>query len=140
MNRHWTVGGLKCLSNFLSCFWSAILSLPSYLGLYNLDQGLVWDLQVLIAVEKQKVAEKEAETLKKRAVTDAEKDAKVSEILMSQRVREKESIKRQQEIENEIFLARERGLADANFYRCVHSSLLLLLNIRVMHGFAIQVL
>ncbi|KAG0561557.1 hypothetical protein KC19_9G073000 [Ceratodon purpureus] len=73
--------------------------------------------KVLIAVEKQKVAEKEAETLKKRAVTDAEKDAKVSEILMSQRVREKESIKRQQEIENEIFLARERGLADANFYR-----------------------
>lgn len=74
---------------------------------------------MLIAVEKQKVAEKEAETLKKRAVSDAEKDAKVSEILMTQRVREQESIKRQQEIQNEIFLAKERSLTDAAFYRFV---------------------
>jgi Na+-transporting NADH:ubiquinone oxidoreductase subunit NqrF len=74
--------------------------------------------QVLIAVEKQKVVEKEAETIKKKAVTEAEKDAKVSEILMSQRVMEKESTKKQQEIENEIYLARERSWADANFYRC----------------------
>jgi hypothetical protein len=73
--------------------------------------------QVLIAVEKQKVVEKEAETIKKKAVTEAEKDAKVSEILMSQRVMEKESTKKQQEIENEIYLARERSWADANFYR-----------------------
>lgn len=105
------------------------VSFPSFLGLYNIDERLVLDLQVLIAVEKQKVAEKEAETLKKRAVTDAEKDAKVSEILMSQRVREKESIKRQQEIENEIFLAREKGLADANFYRYAHPALLLVCSI-----------
>lgn len=70
-------------------------------------------------MEKQKVAEKEAETLKKRAVSDAEKDAKVSEILMTQRVREQESIKRQQEIQNEIFLAKERSLTDAAFYRFV---------------------
>lgn len=75
--------------------------------------------QVLIAVEKQKVAEKEAETLKKRAVTDAEKDAKVSEILMHQRVMEQESTKKQQEIENHIYLARERSLADASYYRFV---------------------
>ncbi len=74
-------------------------------------------LQVLIAVEKQKVVEKEAETNKKRAVTDAERDAKVSEILMAQRVMEKESTKKQEEIENQIYLARERSLADANFYR-----------------------
>jgi hypothetical protein len=73
--------------------------------------------QVLIAVEKQKVVEKEAETIKKKAVTEAEKDAKVSEILMSQRVMEKESTKKQQEIENQIYLARERSWADANFYR-----------------------
>nr|XP_024400601.1 erlin-2-B-like [Physcomitrium patens]PNR60964.1 hypothetical protein PHYPA_003757 [Physcomitrium patens] len=73
--------------------------------------------KVLIAVEKQKLAEKEAETIKKRAVTDAEKNAKVSEIQMTQRLREKESIKTQQEIENEIFLAKEKSLADANFYR-----------------------
>lgn len=71
----------------------------------------------MIAVEKQKVAEKEAETLKKRAVTDAEKDAQVSAILMQQRVMEKESIMRQQKIEDEMYLAREKSLADANYYR-----------------------
>lgn len=73
--------------------------------------------KVLIAAEMQKVVEKEAETQKKRAVTEAEKDAQVSMIFMNQKVMEKESIKRQQEIENEIFLAREKSLADANFYR-----------------------
>ncbi|KAH7435418.1 hypothetical protein KP509_06G064100 [Ceratopteris richardii] len=73
--------------------------------------------KVLIATEMQKVVEKEAETLKKKAVTEAEKDAQVSMIYMNQKVNEKESIKRQQEIENEIFLAREKSLADANYYR-----------------------
>ncbi|MCO5569955.1 hypothetical protein L7F22_023669 [Adiantum nelumboides] len=73
--------------------------------------------KVLIAAEMQKVVEKEAETQKKKAVTEAEKDAQVSMIYMHQKVMEKESFKRQQEIENEIFLAREKGLADANFYR-----------------------
>ncbi|CAK9207252.1 unnamed protein product [Sphagnum troendelagicum] len=78
--------------------------------------------KVLIAVEKQKVVEKEAETNKKRAVTDAERDAKVSEILMAQRVMEKESTKKQEEIENQIYLARERSLADANFYRVLREA------------------
>jgi regulator of protease activity HflC (stomatin/prohibitin superfamily) len=78
--------------------------------------------KVLIAVEKQKVVEKEAETNKKRAVSDAERDAKVSEILMAQRVMEKESTKKQEEIENQIYLARERSLADANFYRVLREA------------------
>ncbi|XP_024534032.1 erlin-2-B [Selaginella moellendorffii] len=78
--------------------------------------------KVLIAVERQKVLEKEAETHKKQAVTEAEKDAHVSKILMEQRVMEKESAKRQQEIENEIFLGREKSLADANFYRVMREA------------------
>lgn len=73
--------------------------------------------KVMIAIEKQKVAEKEAETLKKRAVSDAEKDADVSKIFMEQRIMEKESHKRQQHIEDEMFLAREKSLADADYYR-----------------------
>eukprot|EP00850_Spirogloea_muscicola_P016710 SM000138S00017 [mRNA] locus=s138:53429:55594:+ [translate_table: standard] len=76
-------------------------------------------ISVLIAVEKQKVVEKEAETEKKRAVTDAESAAHVSQILMSQRLQEKESIQRQQAIENDIFLAREKTLTDAQFYKVV---------------------
>lgn len=76
-------------------------------------------LQVLIATEKQKVVEKEAETQKKKAVTEAERDAQVSIIYMNQKVAEKESIKRQQQIENEIYLEKEKSLADADFYRYV---------------------
>eukprot|EP00897_Mesotaenium_endlicherianum_P008980 jgi/Mesen1/810/ME000110S_11077 len=72
---------------------------------------------VLIAIEKQKVVEKEAETEKKRAVSDAEKAAHVSRILMEQRLQEKESTKRTQEIENEIYVARQASLTDAHFYR-----------------------
>lgn len=72
---------------------------------------------MLIAVEKQKVVEKEAETLKKRAVTEAEQAAHVSQILMQQRVAEKESNLRQEEIENQIFVARDKAQADAEYYK-----------------------
>ncbi|GLJ18666.1 hypothetical protein SUGI_0332960 [Cryptomeria japonica] len=71
----------------------------------------------LIEIEKQKVAEKEAETQKLKAVTEAEKDAQVSKILMQQRMMEKESIKLQQEIENEMYFAQEKSIADSNFYK-----------------------
>lgn len=74
-------------------------------------------IQVLIAIEKQKVAEKEAETRKKMAITEAEKNAHVSKILMEQKLTEKDSAKMQEEIENQMYLAREKSLADANFYR-----------------------
>lgn len=73
----------------------------------------------LIEIEKQKVAEKEAETQKKMAVTEAEKDAHVSKILMEQRIMEKESIKLQQEIENEMRLSQEKSITDSSFYRVV---------------------
>jgi regulator of protease activity HflC (stomatin/prohibitin superfamily) len=73
--------------------------------------------KVLIAIEKQKVAEKEAETVKKRAVSDAEKEADVSKILMEQRIMEKESLRLRQQIEDEMFVAREKSLADADYYK-----------------------
>mgnify|MGYP006268696705 CR=1 FL=1 len=63
------------------------------------------------------MAEKEAETQKKIALSEAEKNALVSKILMQQMLTEKDSSKRQQQIDNEMFLARERALADANYYR-----------------------
>ncbi|XP_009396432.2 uncharacterized protein LOC103981425 isoform X3 [Musa acuminata AAA Group] len=73
--------------------------------------------QALIAIEKQKVAEKEAETQKKIALSEAEKIAQVSQIQMEQKLMEKNSAKRQEEIENEMYIAREKSQADANFYR-----------------------
>ncbi|KMZ73605.1 Erlin-2 [Zostera marina] len=73
--------------------------------------------KVLVAIEKQKVAEKEAETLKKMALTDAEKNSQVSRILMEQKLMEKDSCRKQEEIENAMYLSREKSLADANFYK-----------------------
>ncbi|KAH9772405.1 hypothetical protein WN944_020035 [Citrus x changshan-huyou] len=73
--------------------------------------------EVLIAIEKQKVAEKEAETSKKMAISEAEKNANVSKILMEQKLMEKDSARKQEEIDNQMYLARQRGLADADFYR-----------------------
>ncbi|XP_008794156.2 erlin-2-B [Phoenix dactylifera] len=75
--------------------------------------------KALVAIEKQKVAEKEAETQKKIALSEAEKNAQVSRILMEQKLMEKESVKRQQEIENEMYIAREKSQTDANFYRVI---------------------
>lgn len=73
--------------------------------------------KALIAIEKQKVAEKEAETQKKIALSEAEKNAQVSRIHMLQMLTEKDSHKREQEIENEMYIAREQSQADASFYR-----------------------
>eukprot|EP00268_Persea_americana_P013571 TRINITY_DN159_c0_g1_i2.p1 TRINITY_DN159_c0_g1~~TRINITY_DN159_c0_g1_i2.p1 ORF type:complete len:320 (+),score=69.96 TRINITY_DN159_c0_g1_i2:341-1300(+) len=73
--------------------------------------------KVLIAMERQKVSEKEAETLKKIALSEAEKNALVSKILMDQKLMEKDSSKKQEEIENQMYLAKEKSLADAAFYR-----------------------
>ncbi|KAL2226252.1 UNVERIFIED_CONTAM: Erlin-2 [Sesamum indicum] len=73
--------------------------------------------KVLIAMEKQRVAEKEAETQKKIAISEAEKHAHVSKIQMEQKLMEKDSARMQEEISNAMYLAREKSLADADYYR-----------------------
>ncbi|KAF8399589.1 hypothetical protein HHK36_015457 [Tetracentron sinense] len=83
----------------------------------NFEQMEEERTKVLITMEKQKVAEKEAETQRKMAVTEAEKNAQVSRIVMEQKLMEKDSAKMQQEIENQMYMGREKSLADANFYR-----------------------
>ncbi|TKY58942.1 Erlin-1 protein [Spatholobus suberectus] len=85
----------------------------------NFEQMEEERTKVLIAIEKQKVAEKEAETMKKMAISEAEKNANVSKILMEQKLLEKDSARRQEEIENAMYLAREKSLADADFYRVI---------------------
>lgn len=70
-------------------------------------------------MERQKVAEKEAETQKKIALSEAEKNAQVSKILMEQKLMERDSAKKQQEIENQMYVAREKSQADASYYRYV---------------------
>lgn len=74
-------------------------------------------IQVLIAVERQKVSEKEAETKKKVAISEAEKNAHVSKIQMEQMLMEKEAARKLEEIANAMNTAREKSLADASYYR-----------------------
>ncbi|XP_078430197.1 SPFH/Band 7/PHB domain-containing membrane-associated protein family [Wolffia australiana] len=88
----------------------------------NFEQMEEERTKVLIAIEKQRVAEKEAETQKKIALAEAEKNSQVSRIIMEQKLMEKNSAKSQQEIENEVYLAREKSLADANFYRVMREA------------------
>ncbi|XP_043704428.1 erlin-2-B-like isoform X1 [Telopea speciosissima] len=85
----------------------------------NFEQMEEERTKVLIAVEKQRVAEKEAETQKKMALTEAEKNAQVSRILMEQKLMEKDSARMQQEIENQMYIDRQKSLADSDFYRSI---------------------
>uniref|UniRef100_A0A8C8ZJN3 Erlin n=1 Tax=Prolemur simus TaxID=1328070 RepID=A0A8C8ZJN3_PROSS len=72
--------------------------------------------KLLIAAQKQKVVEKEAETERKKALIEAEKVAQVAEITYGQKVMEKETEKKISEIEDAAFLAREKAKADAECY------------------------
>ncbi|RMX59899.1 hypothetical protein pdam_00001060 [Pocillopora damicornis] len=75
--------------------------------------------KLLIAQQKQKVVEKEAETERKKAVIEAEKAAQVSKIQFDQKIMEKESLRKMSEIEDGAHLARMKARADAEFYTAV---------------------
>uniref|UniRef100_A0A5B7A8A2 Putative erlin-1 n=2 Tax=Davidia involucrata TaxID=16924 RepID=A0A5B7A8A2_DAVIN len=85
----------------------------------NFEQMEEERTKVLIAIERQRVAEKEAETQKKIAISEAEKNAQVSKIQMEQKLMEKDSARQQEEIANEMYRAREKSLADAYFYQAM---------------------
>ena len=61
--------------------------------------------KLLIATEKQKVIEKEAETERKRAIIEAQKQAEVANITYSQRIMEKDSQRKMSVIEGNFILA-----------------------------------
>jgi len=73
--------------------------------------------KLLISTQTQKVVEKEAETERKKATIEAEKNAAVSKIRMEQEVTERESKKRMSMIEDEMYLSRQKALTDAEFYK-----------------------
>ena len=62
------------------------------------------------------MVEKEAETERKRAIIEAEKQAQVAKIQLDQQILEKDSIRRMSEIEDITHLAKEKAIADARFY------------------------
>eukprot|EP00794_Sanderia_malayensis_P012941 gene12941-14273_t len=73
--------------------------------------------KLLIANQHQKVVEKEAETDRKKAVIEAEKIATVAQIQYKQKIMEKQSQQQMSQIEDNTHVAKEKALADAQFYK-----------------------
>lgn len=73
--------------------------------------------KLLISIQHQKVVEKDAETDRKKAVIEAEKEAQVAKIQFNQKIMEKESLQRIAAIEDEMHLARQKSHSDAEYYQ-----------------------
>lgn len=78
--------------------------------------------KLLIAAQRQKVVEKDAETDRKKAIIEAEKLASVSKINLEQKVQEKEALKKMAFIEDEMFSYREKMHADVEHYTAMKSA------------------
>jgi len=78
--------------------------------------------KLLISTQKQKVIEKDAETERKKAVIEAEKEAQVAKIKYEQNILEKESMQKMEKINDEVHLAKEKSKADAEFYKVQKSA------------------
>lgn len=72
--------------------------------------------KLLIATQRQKLVEKEAETERKKAIIQAEKEAKIEEIKNRQQIDKQLAEKEIQRIEDEIVASRAMSAADAEFY------------------------
>ena len=73
--------------------------------------------KLLISNQRQRVIEKDAETERKKAVIEAEKEAQVAKIKYEQNILEKESLQKMETINDEVHLAKEKSRADAEFYK-----------------------
>lgn len=72
---------------------------------------------MLISTQHQKVVEKDAETDRKKALIEAEKEAQVAKIQYNQKIMEKESLQKIAEIENNMHLTRQKSHSDAEYYQ-----------------------
>lgn len=70
-----------------------------------------------VAEQTQKLVEKEAETERKKAIIEADKEAMVAAIHLNKTLAEKVNEKRLAEIANEMKLAAVKANADAELYR-----------------------
>merc|ERR1719361_3051826 len=78
--------------------------------------------KLLISTQRQKVIEKDAETERKKAVIEAEKEAMVAKIKYEQNIQEKESMQKMEAINDHIHLTKEKSRADAEFYKIERSA------------------
>ncbi|CAL1292823.1 unnamed protein product [Larinioides sclopetarius] len=72
--------------------------------------------KLLIAVQRQKVVEKDAETDRKKAVIEAQKNAEVAKIQYEQKIMEKESLKKMSLLEDEMAFSRAKTRAESESY------------------------
>ncbi|XP_015931001.1 erlin-2-B isoform X1 [Parasteatoda tepidariorum] len=72
--------------------------------------------KLLIAVQRQKVVEKDAETERKKAVIEAQKNAEVAKIQYEQKIMEKESLKKMSLLEDEMAFSRQKTRAESESY------------------------
>merc|ERR1712196_440769 len=70
-----------------------------------------------VAIQTQRLVEKEAETERKRAIIEAEKQAEVARINLARALSEKQNQQKMEEIANNMTIAKARAQADAEFYR-----------------------
>merc|ERR1719158_2329376 len=73
--------------------------------------------KLLISTQRQKVVEKEAETERKKAVIEAEKEAQVAKIKYEQNILEKEAMQKMETINDQMHVAKEKSKTDAEFYK-----------------------
>merc|ERR1719500_1394636 len=78
--------------------------------------------KLLISTQRQRVIEKDAETERKKAVIEAEKEAQVAKIKYEQNILEKESLQKMEAINDDIHLTKEKSRADADFYKIERSA------------------
>merc|ERR1719333_1080870 len=78
--------------------------------------------KLLISTQRQRVIEKDAETERKKAVIEAEKEAMVAKIKYEQNIQEKESMQKMEAINDNVHLAKEKSRADAEFYKIERSA------------------
>jgi len=67
-------------------------------------------------MQEQKVTEQQAETKRREARIKAESEAEIKSIEMSRLVNAKESEKKIEDIQNEMYMDKERAYADATHY------------------------
>lgn len=72
--------------------------------------------KLMIATQAQAVKEKEAETIRKQAVIEAEKKAQIAKIATDALLSEKRTRQQMSALEDETHLAREKAKADAEHY------------------------
>merc|ERR1719513_150680 len=73
--------------------------------------------KLMISTQRQKVIEKDAETDRKKAVIEAEKEAQVAKIRYEQNILEKEAMQKMETINDQMHVAKEKSKTDAEFYK-----------------------